>query len=203
MAPFLDSVDHALVRHPGGQFTVDISGAHYRTGAGLVLDDVAVPKDILGNPLFRVESWSVLSSNRMQALVNIEPAARGVRAMPVGDFLFGGEVRNPDTVLGTASLGFEVLFDLSRWDINRSDAGTVDRVDGADLSWLAYAYGSADGEPLYAPDADLTGDGIVDGEDLAYLEAGFGRCWSGTARTEEARASAPAARDELRSPRWR
>lgn len=170
----------------GAQFTVEFHGANYQTGASLALSEFAVPRDLNGNPLFRVESARVLSCDRIQALVSIEPASRGVRAMPVGDFLFDCEVRNPDSVFGAAGLGFEVLFDPSRWDINRTDADTMDRVDGADLSWLAYSYGSREGEPFYNPDADLSGDGMVDGEDLAYLAAGFGRCWSGTAWTEEA-----------------
>lgn len=170
----------------GARFTLELSGANYRAGADLELGDLAVPKDIDGNPLFRVESWSVLSCNRIQALVSVEPATRGVRAMQVGDFLFDWQVRNPDSVFGAAGLGFEVQFDPSRWDINRSGTGTLDRVDGEDLSWLAYSYGSREGEPLFSPDSDLSGDGLVDGEDLAYLAAGFGRCWSGTAWTEAA-----------------
>ena len=155
-------------------------------GAQVTLEQSAVPTDLDGNPLFRVESWSVLSCNRIQALVSVEPATRGVRAMQVGDFLFDWQVRNPDSVFGAAGLGFEVEFDPSRWDINRTAAGSLDRVDGEDLSWLAYSYGSREGEPFFNPDSDLSGDGIVDGEDLAYLAAGFGRCWSGTAWTQEA-----------------
>jgi hypothetical protein len=169
----------------GTRFTVDLVGANYRTGAELTLDDLAVPSDINGNPLFVVESSSVLSCSRIQALVSIEPATRGVRAMPIGDFPFDWIVRNPDSVFGTAELGFEVRFHTSRWDINRSD-GSENRVDGADLSWLAYSYGSTEGEPFFNPDADLTGDGLVDGEDLAYLASGFGLCWSGTAWTDAA-----------------
>ena len=170
----------------GARFTMEIQGANYRTGAELTLGDLAVPRDIEGNPLFRVESSSVLSCNRIQALVSIEPATRGVRAMPIGPRTFEWTVRNPDSVFGRSALGFDVQFDPSRWDINRSDAETEDRVDGADLSWLAYSYGSLEGEPYYNPDADLTGDGMVDGEDLAFLAVGFGRCWSGTVWTEEA-----------------
>lgn len=170
----------------GTQLTVELDGANFRTGADLELGDLAVPRDIDGNPLFRVESFSVLSCDRIQALVSVEPATRGVRAMEVGDFAFEWKVRNPDSVFGEAGLAFEVQFDPSRWDINRSTGSTVDRVDGADLSWLAYSYGSLEGEPYFNPDADLDGDGIVDGEDLAFLAAGFGRCWSGTEWTEEA-----------------
>jgi hypothetical protein len=170
----------------GGQFTMNLHGANYQAGAGLVLDDLALPRDVSGNPLFRIEAPTVLSCNQIQALVSIEPSTRGVRAMPVGDFSFGWEVRNPDSAFGVAHLGFEVQFDPSRWDINRSDATTMERVDGSDLSWLAYSFGSHEGGPLYYPDADLNGDGSVDGEDLAFLSAGFGRCWSGTAWTVDA-----------------
>ena len=92
-------------------------------------------------------------------------------------------VTNPDGLRGTGSALLRVGFDVRRADINRSNASTLDRVDGQDLSWLAYAYGAAEGAPTYSPDADLNGDGFVDGEDLALLSPGFGKCWSGTAWT--------------------
>lgn len=170
----------------GASFVLNVQGTNFQPGARLLLGGSAMPTDIAGESLVRVESSGTVSCDELQALIRVEPSAPGVRAMEVGTFAFDYEVRNPDRVYGAAPLDFEVLFEFSRWDINRSDAATRDRIDGADLSWLAYAYGSREGEPYYEPDADLNGDGIVDGADLAYLAYGFGRCWSGTEWTEEA-----------------
>jgi len=170
----------------GSSFVMNVFGANFQPGARLLLGGAAIPTDLADEPLIRVESSGAVSCEQMQALIRVEPSARGVRAMEVGTFLFDYEVQNPDHVYGLEQREFEVRFDFARWDINQSDAATRDRIDGADLSWLAYAYGSRQGEPYYEPDADLNGDGIVDGADLAYLAYGFGRCWSGVEWTEEA-----------------
>ena len=61
-----------------------------------------------------------------------------------------------------------------------------EEVDGKDLVWLAYAFGSSEGDPDHNPDSDLNGDGMVDGEDLVFLAARFGRCWNGSAWTMNA-----------------
>jgi hypothetical protein len=53
-------------------------------------------------------------------------------------------------------------------------------VDGKDLVWLAHSHASAEGDPFFNPDADLDGDGMVDGNDLAMLAARFGQCWTGS-----------------------
>ena len=106
--------------------------------------------------------------------------------MPVGASPFRFEITNPDTTFRSEPATLDVLFDQARWDINRSDSTTSGRVDGSDLTWLAYAYGSGAGQPRFSADADLNGDGFVDGLDLAYLATGFGRCWSGNAWTAAA-----------------
>ena len=101
--------------------------------------------------------------------------------MEVGDLPLSVEVRNPDSVFGSSSLPLQVLFSEIRADINRSDSETRNRVDGEDLVWLAHAHGSSQGENHFNPDADLDGDGQVDGVDLAYLAARFGECWNALA----------------------
>ena len=111
----------------------------------------------------------------LQALVTVEPTADGFRAMEVGTHEL--VVRNADGVVGSSS--YEVLFDDTRLDINRSSEDTVDRVDGKDLVWLAYAHGASEGDNRFNADADLNGDGYIDGEDLAYLATSFGTCWNG------------------------
>jgi len=116
-------------------------------------------------------------------LVTVEATARGFRAMEVGGFTVGADVQNPDGVFGARSLALEVTYDSARADINRSDLSTQDRVDGQDLTWLAYGHGHLEGEPRYNPDADLDGNGEIDGNDLALLATDFGLCRSGNAWT--------------------
>jgi len=55
------------------------------------------------------------------------------------------------------------------------DIDSSDRVDGFDLGRLGLAFGSQPGDPNWDPDADLNGDGIVDGADLAILDENFGK----------------------------
>jgi hypothetical protein len=164
----------------GRQLTLDVPGNNFQPGAEVVLMASGIPTDTQGTPLVRIDSVGVLSCQRIQALVTIEPTARGFRAMQVGAFPITFEIYNPDSVFGSGPVTLDVRFDPTRLDINRTDSDTRDRVDGKDLVWLAYAHGSAEGQPRYSPDADLNGDGQVDGEDLAYLASGFGACWTGS-----------------------
>jgi hypothetical protein len=166
----------------GTQMTLDIRGVNFQPGAELVLTS-GVPVNQLGEKLIRVESAAVLSCQHLQALFTIEPTARGFRAMEVGRFTVTFEVFNPDSVFGSGPVQLEVRLNPIRLDINRSDSHTLDRVDGKDLVWLAYSHGTQEGQPRFNPDADLNGDGTVDGEDLAHLAPGFGACWNGTAWT--------------------
>jgi hypothetical protein len=164
----------------GEQLTLDIIGANFQSGADLVVDMSSLPTDLEGSPLVRLADVTVLACDRIQAVLTVEPTVRGVRAMQVGAFPVGLEVRNPDTVFGSRTSQLEVLFNQERADINRSDSETEDRADGKDLAWLAYAHGSAEGGAYYNPDADLDGDGLVDGDDLAFLATHFGMCWDGS-----------------------
>jgi hypothetical protein len=164
----------------GSQHTLDIIGSNFEPGAELILDAAAIPTDSEGNPLVVIENVNILSCDHLQALMTVEPSARGVRAMEVGDFTVNLSVYNPSMVYGSRSAGLEIAFNASRSDINQSDVTTTDRVDGKDLVWLAYAYGASEGESYYNPDADLDGDGMVDGVDLAYLATSFGMCWNGS-----------------------
>ena len=115
----------------------------------------------------------------IQALLTVEPMARGFRAMQIGAQGVQFELVNPDRTFVNASPDLDVTFAPARADINRSDSQTRDKVDGKDLSWLAYSYLSRDGDPTFNPDADLNGDGFIDGEDLALLSPDFGKCWDG------------------------
>jgi fibronectin type III domain protein len=177
--PEVDEAPAPILKQ-GSQVTLDITGRNFQTAAQLVVDRAALPTDMDGNPLIRLESVTVVSCREVQALVTIEPTARGFRAMQIGSFPLQFEIFNPDSVYGTGPIGVNVDLNQERLDINRSDSDTRDRVDGKDLVWLAFAHGALEGEPRYSPDADLNGDGAVDGEDLAYLAQAFGGCWTGT-----------------------
>jgi len=166
--------------YQGSRLTLNILGANFSSAAELILDTSSLPTDAAGNPLLLLENLTVLGCGQIQAMLTVEPTVRGVRAMQVGQFPVGLEVRNPDNVFGSRISQLEVLFDPSRADINRSDSTTEDRADGKDLAWLAYAHGSAEGGAYFNPDADLDGDGLVDGADLALLAARFGMCWDGS-----------------------
>ena len=54
-----------------------------------------------------------------------------------------------------------------------------DRVDGQDTLWMLRQFGVDETDPLYDADYDMDGNGWIDGDDLAYLASGFGRCWDG------------------------
>jgi len=161
----------------GAQLPIDIHGANFRPGAEVIIH--GVPQDVSGIPLLRVDSVSTLSCHRIQALLSVAPAARGLRAMETTDFAFELEVRNPETVFGSDTVGLAVTLDEGRLDIDISDASTQGRVDGKDLAALARAFGGAEGGALFDPDADLDGDGRIDGADLALLARVFGACSDG------------------------
>ena len=184
--PSVSTAEPPLVVSQGGQFVVGISGSNFQPGVELRIAEEDVPVDSAGNPLVRLESAAAVSCDFIEALLTVEPTARGFRAMEVGEFTVGMEVRNPDSSFGSAGETIRVAFDPSRSDINRSDAATRGRLDGKDLVWLVYSHGSIEGEPRFNPDADLDGNGAVDGGDLAYLATGFGDCWDGSGWSREA-----------------
>lgn len=177
--PEIHSFDPSAAQQ-GDVFTMNIWGANFGSGASVSWSATGLAAAANGTPLVRLDSLRVLSCNLIQALVTIESPVRGHRAVPIGDLPLAFEVVNPDTVFGVGSRNMDIRFNTSRADINQSDDTTMNRVDGRDLSWLAYAYGQADGGDRYNPDADLDGDGLIDGEDLAMLAPRFGKCWDGT-----------------------
>jgi hypothetical protein len=150
----------------GSQFTMTLSGANFRTGAVIEID----------NPNVVLRSAAVQSCNQMQVAVTIEPTVEGVRPAEVGRFTL--TVVNPDNIFGGRSNAFEVQVNPARFDVNRSDDRTLNRIDGADLVWLSRKFGAREGQALYDPDLDFNGDGWIDGQDLVYLASNYGRCWS-------------------------
>jgi hypothetical protein len=167
----------ALPVTQGHGFVIDVEGTNFSPDAQIRLEPT--PLDAGGDPLFLALSTDVLSCERMLIRAAVAPLAPGHRAMSTGAHPFVLEVQNPDRTYGSVSAALEVLLDPDRLDIERGSPATRDRIDGADLSSLARSYAFSDGDARYDPDADLDGDGIVDGSDLALLAGAFGLCRNG------------------------
>lgn len=155
----------------GDQIVMDITGVNFQTGA--VVD--------IGNPHVFLQSVQVLSCTQIQLLATVEPTAQTVRPAQIGRF--DVTVSNPDDVFGIKSQAFEVLIDRHRFDVNRSDPATVNRIDGKDTVYVSRQFGMDESNPNYDADDDFDGDGWVDGDDLAYIASNLGRCWSTATRT--------------------
>jgi hypothetical protein len=169
----------------GEQFTMTIHGANFLDDAVLSNISASIPEDEQGNPLFHIESANVVSCSRMEALVTVETQTRGFRAMEVGQLPLAFEILNPGGVYGSGNTTLDIQFNSIRADINQSNSQTEERVDGGDLAWLAYAMYDIEGGDRYNPDADLNGDGVVDGDDLSLMASNFGLCWSSAGWTED------------------
>lgn len=179
--------DHFTPREArqGETVTLRLHGGSFRPGASFRLRSPDLPRGTDDEPLVRLVNASVGECGRADVLLEVD-GARGMRAAPTGTLSAYLEVRNPDGTFSLRSFPLEILFDPDRRDINRSTDETRDRVDGSDLIWLTFAYGNAADDPRYNPDADLDGDGWIDGRDLALLSAGFGTCRSGSGWSEQA-----------------
>jgi len=152
----------------GDVVTLTLPASNVMAGAVLEVD----------NPNVVVESFASSQCGTATAVLSVEPTAAGVRPAEIGRFTL--TVVNPDNVFGERSNALEVVIDPLRFDVNRSDDTTRNRLDGKDTVWMARAFGVQEGNALYQPDYDLDGDGWVDGSDLAYLASNLGGCWNGT-----------------------
>jgi len=150
----------------GDQIVMDVMGSNFQSGA--VVD--------LGNPNVFLTSVQVLSCTHIQLLATVEPTARTVRPAQIGRLDL--TVSNSDSVFGTKTQAFEVLINPFRFDVNRTDATTTNRIDGKDTVYVSRQFGQSDSNPNYDPDDDFDGDGWIDGNDLAYIASNLGRCWS-------------------------
>jgi hypothetical protein len=179
-------VPQATVALQGSQLVLEVEGANFDDLADVSIEASALPVGADGAPLLSFGSFDVISCNRIQALVTVEPTARGFQAMPIGPLPVGLQAQNPDGVFNTGSVQLDVQFEPARADLNRQFLRTVDRVDGDDLASLARAWASSLGEDSFEFDCDMDGDTDVDGDDLALLATVFGRCRSGSTWTVEA-----------------
>lgn len=155
----------------GDQIVMDIMGSNFQPGA--VVD--------LGNPQVILTSISVLSCSHVQLLATIEPTGPSVRPAQIGKL--DVVVSNPDDVFGLRSQGFEVLVNQYRFDINRTDSTTTNRIDGKDTVFLSRNFAISEADPNYNPDDDFDGNGWIDGADLAYIASNLGRCWSAATKS--------------------
>ena len=155
----------------GDQLLIDISGTNFQSGA--VVD--------MGDPKIIVGSAQVTSCRSMQVLTTLEPRAANQKPAKVGNVKV--TIENPDSVFGDRSDVFRVNIDPGRFDVNKADDFTRDRIDGKDTVWLSRMFGLVETDATYDPDFDFDGDGWIDGEDLAYLASNLGSCWTGSAWT--------------------
>lgn len=155
-APVPATVSPASAKQATGNLNVIITGNNFDTQA----------RPDFG-PDVTVNSYSTSSCSQMMANISIDPAARVNNAPALPRIL---SVVNQGGPMGQKSGVFTVLFDERRSDIDHSG-----KVMTRDLLYWANAFGTATGDPGYNLAADLNGDGIVDGADLALLAV-----WHGT-----------------------
>ncbi len=154
----------------GSQLELEIQGSNFMPGADIEVD----------NPNIFIDSV-VASPGRCDTLIvgmTVEPLADGVRAAEIGSVQLS--VVNPDLVFGERNGALQVTLDSARFNFNRSDQTTLNRVDGKELVWMAGVFGVSESNALYDPDYDLDGDGYIDGADLSYVVSNMGGCWTGT-----------------------
>lgn len=161
--PKIDSITPGAAMQ-GQQFTLDIQGNNLKPGVAVSIDN---PRVVLSNPSSTCDGF--------QAAATVEPGAPGLRAAEVG--LFQITMNHPD--FGSLTGSFEVLVDPLRFDLdNRASVNTDLKLNGWDTILLSHSFTAQEGEALYSVDADIDGDGWVDGDDLAYIASFLGACYS-------------------------
>ena len=155
----------------GKQAVLDLVGSNFQSGATIDLGDANIALGAI----------SVLSCTHIQVLATVEPTAANVRPAQIGRR--DVTVSNPDDVYGLRTQAIEVLINPARFDINRSDAATTNRIDGKDTVYLSRLFSISEPSPSYDPDYDFDGNGWIDGNDLSYIAANTGKCWSSSTAT--------------------
>lgn len=167
----------SILTRQGDVFTLDLTGANFRDVVELTID----------NPNVALQNVVRFDCHRMQAAVAVGPAGPGDRPAEIG--IFRLRAINPGGIQNRLGGFFTIDIDPARFDLDRSTQATMDRIDGSDLSLLAFNWGGCDDPALttcdhgdaarYLPDLDLDGNGWIDGEDLSYIAMQrWGRCWS-------------------------
>ena len=155
-APVPSSMTPGSAKQSAANLDVTITGTNFDTQA----------RPDFG-PDIVVNSYSSVSCGTLQANITIAEAAR-VNSAPALPRTV--RVLNQGGPVGGKVGGFTVLFNERRADIDGSG-----RVIGRDLLYWRNAFGSVAGDSAYNTDADLNGDGLVDGADLTLLSI-----WHGT-----------------------
>lgn len=150
----------------GQQLTVTVNGTNFQPGATVEIDNSRVV----------VAGISTLSCGQVQFVATVEPTTAHIAPAQIGSWAV--TIANPDDVFGQRSNAFVIDVNPARFDINKTDQTTQNRIDGKDTVWLSRLFGSQQGSASYDPDSDFDGDGWVDGVDLAYIASNLGRCWS-------------------------
>jgi hypothetical protein len=211
-APRVDSLSVVSTKQ-GTQVTLEIRGANFPSGssvefvppsgAGIACGGQgSVPAQTVPNPaLDTVQATSVSlvggDCGRLQALVSVAGSIAGEHAAEVGSW--DVEVLGPADSLGKHVFGesqdaFAVQINPIRYDVNTSDEGTagVKKLTTADTQWLFSSYASllvnpntCGRDPRYLEDLDLDANGMIDGDDIAYIYSSgvtdlLETCWTGT-----------------------
>ena len=155
-APVLASVGQPSAKQATANLNVTISGTNFDTQA----------RPDFG-PDILINSYSTTSCTQMVANITITEAARVNQAPGLPRLL---TIINQGGPRGSKSGVFTVLFNERRADIDASG-----RVIGRDFLYWRNAFPTVLGEPAYNMDADMNGDGQIDGADLALLAL-----WHGT-----------------------
>jgi hypothetical protein len=155
----------------GAQIVMDVTGTNFQSGAVVDLD----------NPHVNLTSIQVLSCTHIQLLATIEPTSSNIRPAHIGRVDL--TVSNPDSVFGMKTQAFEVLLNPARFDVNKTDDTTRNRIDGKDTVYLTRQFGLNEFDPNYEADDDFDGDGWVDGQDLVYIASNLGKCWSSSSKS--------------------
>ena len=155
-APAPSTVTPASAKQSAGNLNLVIGGTNFDTQA----------RPEFG-PDVTVNSYGTSSCTEMTANVTVAAAARVNSAPALPRIL---TVVNQGGPMGQKSGAFTVLFNERRADIDHSG-----KVAARDLLYWQTAFGSTAGDPAYNIDADLNGDGVVDGADLTLLAV-----WHGT-----------------------
>lgn len=117
-------------------------------------------------PDILVNSHATSSCNQLTANITVTETARV--NTPPGP-LRNMKITNQNGPMGTKSGALTVVFNEQRADIDGSG-----KVGGRDLLYWQNSFGTVSGNSNYNPDADLNGDGVVDGADLSLLAVWHG-----------------------------
>jgi len=181
----------------GTQFTLRFEGANFDPADDWRIDfepDPCVGLTDAECPFHHDPAQISVTCNRVEVLQTAEPLVDGSRPAQTGEFT--AWLRNGSDEFGEA---FVVDVDPVRMNVDRSSSPLASaRIDGGDLAglgrrWLGCDPVRFDASACGGPEAatfdfafDFSGDGQIDGEDLALLATVFGMCWNGNEFTAAA-----------------